>query len=312
MYNDYLPQGKDALLFNDIKCNVAGLFLCSQMIIDVMKIIEYKFAARLPISEIYGSLPVKWNSGRLILFKQRIQKDIKKEFELLKENKIIPVLTFSNPLLSKKDLDDVICNELLDNIAQYGGIVIVASNLLEEYIRNRYPSLKIEASIIKTVLSDKSRTTNYYNELSKNYYKYVVHVNDNSNFSLLKKINKKNAEIILNERCYRFCSIRREHYLSIANEQISQSESRYKDNNFLNVCPAIPETKQLYSKRRNISMTLDEYKAIHNLGFLNYKIQGRTNGIHTNIFDLLRFTLEPSVAFTQAFPIISEYIDEVQ
>lgn len=78
MYNDYLPQGKDALLFNDIKCNVAGLFLCSQMIIDVMKIIEYKFAARLPISEIYGSLPVKWNSGRLILFKQRIQKDIKK------------------------------------------------------------------------------------------------------------------------------------------------------------------------------------------------------------------------------------------
>ena len=124
----------------------------------------------------------------MILFKQRIQKDIKKEFELLKENKIIPVLTFSNPLLSKKDLDDVICNELLDNIAQYGGIVIVASNLLEEYIRNRYPSLKIEASIIKTVLSDKSRTTNYYNELSKNYYKYVVHVNDNSNFSLLKKM----------------------------------------------------------------------------------------------------------------------------
>ncbi|WP_298014691.1 hypothetical protein [uncultured Megasphaera sp.] len=312
MFNEYLPQGKDALLFDDIRCNVAGLFLYSKVLIDVIKIIEYKFSARLPISEIYGSLPVRWNSGRLLLSKQKVQKDIKKEFMLLKENHVTPVLTFSNPVLKKTDLDDFICNELLENIAQIDGIVIVSSDLLYEYIKQKYPSIKIEASIIKTALLDKPRTVDYYNNLSEKFFKYVVHVNDNFNAELLKKINKDNAEIILNERCYNLCPIRKDHYLSIANEQISQCDSRYKDSGFLTACEAIPEKKQLYSKKRNISMTFDEYKKIYELGFRNYKIQGRTNGVHTNIFDLLRFTLEPSVAFTQAFPIISEYIDEVQ
>lgn len=312
MFNENLPQGNDALLFNDVKCNVAGLFLYSNILIDVMKIIECKFEVKLPITEIYGSLPVKWNSGRLLLSKYEIQDDIKKEFLLLHDNHITPVLTFSNPLLHKSDLNDTLCNKLLEYVAENDGIVIISSDLLHEYITRNYPSIKIESSIIRTALSDVARTADYYNNLSKEFYKYVIHVDDNYNFLLLSEINKENAEIILNERCFNLCKIRKEHYLNIANEQISQSNENYQNNNFLKACHAIPERKQLYSKKRNISMTLEEYKKIYSLGFRNFKIQGRTNSIHTNIFDLLRFTLEPNIAFSQAYPIVSEYIDEVQ
>ena len=309
MIIEQLPQGKDAVIFNDINCNVAGLFLFSRVIIDVIDIIENKFSATLPIKEIYGSLPVKWNSGRLLLKKYNIEKDIRKEFSVLKSKNITPAITFSNPLIRKNDLDDVACNSILENLSMNNGIAIISSNLLYDYISTNYPNVKLEASIIKSSIDKHSRTVDYYNNLADSYFKYVVHVDDNKDYRMLKEINKTNAEIIVNERCYSSCPFRKNHYISISEEQIAQSNGIQLDNNFLESCSAIPEKKQIHSKKRNISMTFDEYINIYKLGFRNFKIQGRTNGIHTNLFDILRFTLEPKIAFTQAFPIICEYID---
>ena len=114
MFRQYLPQGQEALIYRDIKCNVAGLFLYTDIIMAVMEIVEAKFLQRLPIYEVYGSLPVKWNSGRLLIPKYRIRKDVALEFETLKKYGISPSLTFSNPLIRNEDLNDVAGNELLE------------------------------------------------------------------------------------------------------------------------------------------------------------------------------------------------------
>lgn len=312
MFNSHLPQGQDALICRDIQCNVAGLFLCTDIIVTIMEIIEEKFSQRLPIHEVYGSLPVKWNSGRLLLPKYRIKRNVILEFETLKKHDISPSITFSNPLIKKEDLNDVAGNEILELLESFGGTVIVSCDRLYFYIKEKYPKIKLKCSMIRTAIDNQKRDEMYYSKLALKYDAFVVNVDDNFNFNLLEKIDKNKAEILVNERCYHNCIVRDKHYLSISEEQIEHSNGGKIDHEFLKICKAIPEKKQLYSKLRNVSLSLEEYKKLYDIGFRNFKIQGRTNCLHTNVFDILRFTLEPNLAFSQAYPIISEYLNEVE
>lgn len=126
----------------------------------------------------------------------------------------------------------------------------------------------------------------------------------------MRNVKKENAEIILNERCNYLCQIRSAHYQSISREQIMQVNNSYKHERFMDACSAIPEIKQLSSKQRNISLTIDEVKKIASLGFRMFKIQGRTDSLYIYFFDLLRYTLENSIAFPTAYTIFSYCIEE--
>ena len=308
MFLENLPQGEDALLFDDLHCKVGGLFLYTDFLLELIDVVRDKFSQRLPIDAIYGSPPFKWNAGRLMLDKCPIRKNIEEEFEKLISYGIEPALTLSNPLLQKKDLDDPLGNDLLILLAQYGGTAIVASELLYSYIRREFPTIKLESSIIQTVWGNPRRNATFYENLSRRYDFFVVNVDDNFSFDLLDTLDKKKAEILVNERCYYQCFFRERHYLVTAQEQISQAEGSFNDQRFLQNCDAIPEFKQAYSQKRNISLSMNEYKTLYNMGFHRFKIQGRTSNLYANIFDVLRFTLEPNVAFTQMYPIACELL----
>lgn len=308
-----LPLGKKASLFpeKEINYNVSGLFICTELIFKLVTIIEDKFEYRLPIKYIFGSPSVKWNGGRCILKDMDKLEDFKfieKEIENTIKREIIPVFTFSNTFLTEKDLFDERCNIVLKLINDLGAEVIVASSILEQYIRELYPKIKIHASVILSTF-EKDRNLDFYERLSSNFHNYVVHPDDNFNYKLLQELPKVNAEILVNEKCKYLCQIRKEHYKSISVEQIELIEGNYSDKRFLNSCNMIPEIKQSVTKERNISLTREEVKKIISLGYSSLKIQGRTDNLYTYFFDLLRFTLEKEVAFPTVYSLFCGYIE---
>ena len=223
-------------------------------------------------------------------------------------HKIIPLITFSNMSVTENDLSDIIGNFILKAVSDFGGEVIVSNDILKKYINKMYPNIKLHASVLLTVYNE--RSAKFYMNLSDQYEHFVVHPDDNFNFDLLDIIPKSNAEILVNERCGLNCKIRKKHYESIAKDQIDFVNGRYRNQNFLNSCKFMPESKQAETKLRNISLSIDEVAVLVNKGFKLIKLQGRVDNFYSFFFDLLRYTLEPKIAFPTIFPIFSYFIEK--
>ena len=92
---------------------------------------------------------------------------------LLREYGISGRLTFSNSLLRAEHLADPQCNALCEQFAKSGSVpngVIVHSDLLADYLRQRWPELYLVSSTTK-VLTD---FTLLRQELAKPQFRYVV------------------------------------------------------------------------------------------------------------------------------------------
>ena len=92
---------------------------------------------------------------------------------LLREYGISGRLTFSNSLLRAEHLADPQCNALCEKFAKAGSVpngVIVHSDLLADYLRQRWPELYLVSSTTK-VLTDFAQLRQ---ELEKPQFRYVV------------------------------------------------------------------------------------------------------------------------------------------
>lgn len=305
-----LPQGDQAALAPGARYSVPGLFLYSDLIYRCLDQVEDKFGYRIPVQYLYGSPKVKWNCGRLIITDNHYtMEDIHRELAGAKERGITPLLTFSIPTLTPEDLEDPVCNQILAIADRVGGGVIVSSPLLRDHIRAHYPRVEVHASVILTAFTDR-RDQAYYEQLDRDYDRYVVHPDDNFQPQLLDRIPKAGAEIILNERCVYQCAQRREHYESIVEDQAALIDGSCQLTNFLDRCPFVPDKKQRATKARNISQNAEDVVRFHQMGYSLFKLQGRLDIPYVFFFDFLRYTLENQVAFPAMFPVFSYSIRE--
>lgn len=307
-----LPSGSSASLFSDVNYSIPGAFLFSDLLFKCLDIIENKVDYAIPIKFMYGSPNFLWSGGRLIIknnFSLYNDEDIEKEIISIKNRNITPLITFSNSKITEDDLKDSRCNYVLSLLNSMNCGVIIASDILRKYIAENFSNISIHASVIFDSFEEK-RDSLFYKKLSDIYDYYVVHPDDNFNNLLLDSIPKNNAEILLNEKCHYACKIRKNHYLSISNEQKMLACGKYKSKNFLRACSSIPINKQAKTKERNISLTIQELKDIRNKGFTLFKLQGRTDDLSLFFFDFLRYTLENNLVFPTIYPIILHYIEE--
>lgn len=305
MFHEALPQGEAAALLPQVSFSVPGLFRFSHLIYQCMEQVEAKFAYRLPLRFLYGAPQVRWNCGRLLLVNHHeTLETMEAELKGAVQHGLTPLLTFSSPLLQQEDLSDPVCNGILEILEELRGGVILASPLLRDYIRSRYPHVGLHASIILTTFAQ-TRDTAYYQDLSRTYDYYVLHSDDKFDLPLLRQLPKENAEIILNERCGYQCPQRREHYVSIAQDQTALLDGSGPLSNFLDRCPYVPVVKQGDTPTRTIATTLREAAELAELGFPLFKIQGRLENPYIFFYDLLRYTLENELAFPTMYPIFS-------
>lgn len=311
-----LPIGQEAAIVREpLHYNVSGLFLYADLIYKALDFVEKKYAYRIPIRYLYGSPRLLWNGGRTLIHPDKEKGDflerVSNEILEAKRRRIIPLFTFSNISLTDEDLKDEKGNQVLKLIENMGGEIIVASDLLEGYIRKNFPNIPLHASVIKTV-ERKERTIESYTHLSKRYKNYVIHVDDNFNENLLEKLPKENAEIMLNERCEYRCQNRRDHYESISCEQKECIQGKHKKTNFMSRCRYIPIQKQCETTERNVSLSVSEMKKIVGLGYRQFKLQGRTDDLYSFFFDFFRYTMENEIVFPTSYTIFCSIIQRYE
>lgn len=243
-------------------------FNFNKRLIELMTTNPEYFHDNYKIGSVYGSFPnAIWNGGRVsfgLCYKEDIEECIKfyNDFN-------IPIRhTFTNSLIERKHLNDTYCNMIME--LSNGGLnqVLVNSEILENYIRNKYPKFKIISSTTKRII-DKNKLEN---EINKDYYLIVLDYDLNKEWDYLLKIKKPGKiEILLDELCADKCPFRKEHYDFYSQSQMEFKRSGEYSCKFLK--KSITEFSEISVNNSFIS-DKEINKYIEN-GFNNFKLVGR-------------------------------------
>ena len=110
------------------------------------------FREGVKIGSFFGEFPTSlWNGGRPSNYDQYDSRYVQ---EVIKNvNKLgIPIrYTYTNKLLTEADLADPYCNFCMQAGDNGMNEVMIYSPLLEQYIREKYPSYKLNSSICKEI-----------------------------------------------------------------------------------------------------------------------------------------------------------------
>lgn len=301
----------------EARFNVSGMFVFHPIIVQLMGMVELGFDCRLPIEAVHGAPSLKWNAGRA----SRVPYNVS-EFE-----KTLPVLysrdigyfpTFTNHLVGPQDLADPVGNNILDHLNQRPDLnaVIVNSELLSQYIAQHYPKVRQVASIIKVTLENGRGRPDYYRSLGDRFWRYVVHPDDCRDLRLLDQLDREKAEIIINENCAVDCPSRVGHYQAYAKWQAAadvpdQQIAQQEINQYAANCHSPFHINRLSERKRSCNLARSEMKAVYDLGFRHFKIQGRADDPYSYSYDLIRFFLEPEAASPLIFKSLCRWLDKV-
>ena len=174
------------------------------------------------IGSIYGAPSgCLWGGGRVT----DGDADPRRVLALTRDHGISPRLTFSNLLLREEHLADRRCNALCDLFAHSGGPqagVIVGSELLTRYLRERRPELYLVSSTTKTITDFDACAR----ELDREEFRYVV-----PDFRLnmvpdrwraLTERQRGKAELLCNECCWTGCADRRRCYEDVSRRALGE------------------------------------------------------------------------------------------
>lgn len=243
-----------------------------------------KFNDWAQVGSIYGSpYGAFWNGGR-IKDKQPVPEDIVIDF--VKTFDLSCRFTFTNPHINEKYLHDSFCNMILEKFNWEGhkNQIIVNSSILEEYLRETYPTYKFISSTTKCITDNQQAL----NEIDKDYIMIVIDYNYNKNMDFLKSIkNKEKVEILINPVCYPNCPRRKEHYDKIGLSALHTSGIEPFE------CDA--QGKLFYDAMKNpLFISIEDIKNIYApLGFKNFKIEGRTAAYDDLVEILVYYMVKP-------------------
>ena len=226
------------------------------------------------IGSIYGA-PAEclWGGGRAG-YGDAAPEDV---LSLMIEHQISARLTFSNLLLKDEHLSDRRCNRLCrmfssDSLVKNG--VIVASDLLSNYLHHNFPQLYQVSSTTKVITDFEG----FISEATRSEFIYVVpDFRLNKKFDELKKMPqsfKDKVEFLCNECCDFDCRSRRACYEAVSLESLGLKSSHK--------C-ASSNAAGGYSFARAMDnpafISLADIKDVYlPMGFTNYKIEGRSLG----------------------------------
>ncbi len=262
----------------------SGNFKLNLLFADMLKNRPDFFREGVEIASFYGVFPpCIWNGGRPQggMTDKNFIKAVIKTFN----DRGIPLrYTFTNLMLEKKHLSDERCNMVL-NLSNNGlNEAIVASPVLEDYLRRNFPKFKLTSSTCKRLNTEEALLA----ELEKDYHIVVLDYDFNNNFEVLEKLpRKKDIELLVNACCEPECPRRLEHYKSIGVQQIAYCEhikkypnlpfdaDKYDTDNFRN-CPfAKRGTFEIRGLKTHISPD-DIWEKYIPMGYEQFKIEGRT------------------------------------
>lgn len=260
------------------------------------------------IGSIYGApSDCIWGGGRV----ENGDADPEAVLKLLREYGISARLTFSNSLLEAEHLSDIRCNKLVRMLegrawnyaqdtpdeqnksktdAQAINGVIVHSDLLLNYLKDKYPNLYFVSSTTK-VITDFDELKR---ELGREEFRFVVpDFRLNKSFEQLDSLSideKNKIEFLVNECCYFGCKDRRNCY-----EDVSAKNLGYNRPDHICKCPGGKEGYRFSWAMENPGFIgIDDIKNKYMpMGFSNFKIEGRGLGSAIVLEFLLYYMTKP-------------------
>lgn len=253
-------------------------------LIDVLKAHPEYFYDGVEIASCFGCFPpALWNGGRTLAGYTSISQ-VKNIIRMFNERGVPLRYTFTNPTITKADVNDRFCNTLCKSADNGLNEIICNSPELEEYIRATYPSFPLISSTCKELRELDALVA----ELEKDYKLVVLDYNWNNDFEKLAQIPEQyrsKCEILINPYCVPNCPKRGEHYRVLGECQRKASavrptpfgngydrslEEAFKVN-CKNTCYNfyMIHKYSTFVPRENIAKYME-------LGFNNFKIEGRT------------------------------------
>ena len=242
------------------------------------------------IGSIYGAPgDCLWGGGRVGFGDQRPE-DVAR---LMREYDISSRLTFSNSLLQEEHLADSKCNALCTLFEKNGSAengVILCSDLLLDYLRERYPGFYFVSSTTKVLTEFRQLDA----ELDREAFRYVV-----PDFRLNKAFDRLNAlpaekkrkvEFLCNECCRFDCRDRKACYENVSRKSLGEDCDDH-------ICTS-PNAARGY--RFSDAMNNPGFIGIDDIqnvylpnGFSHFKIEGRSLGSAMILEFLLYYMTKP-------------------
>ena len=272
------------------------------------------FYPNVKIGVIYGCFPgCIWNGGGFnFTFPSADYNTIYQYFHWYSDKDVTLQLTFTNPTLQETDVYDRYGNAILEAASHYPNIeVLVSVDCLEKYIREMYPMIKVNKSIIATT---RDRDTEEdclekYIENLNNYNKIVLPKKYSKNKEFLSSIPKEyrnRFEILATDPCPIFCPNLFHHY-----EEIGYIQSYQKINEGQCACSIIPEDNPFrHWMYRSHRLSYEELNDFYDKeGFSEIKISGRGTYVYVAL-QLVPYLIKPEYQ-KDIYCILLEYYTNI-
>ncbi len=213
--------------------------------------------------------------------------------EFVQQYEISARLTFSSSLLRKEHLADATCNRLCALAEYYAAVpngIIVASELLLEYVRRTYPGLYAVSSTTK-VLTGFSQCLD---EINREEFRYVVpDFRLNKDFARWKSLSaaqKAKVEFLANECCWFGCKDRKRCYETVSRQNLGEDCPDH-----LCTAPGAEEGYRFSKAMKNPGfISLEDIQKVYlPMGFVNFKIEGRSLGSALLLEFILYYMTKP-------------------
>ena len=242
------------------------------------------------IGSIYGAPPdCIWGGGRIGSGDCAAQEAL----ALTREYGVSARLTFSNSLLREEHLTDQKCNALCRLFSESDGPqngVIIHSELLLRYLRERYPKLYFVSSTTKVLTAFPQLQA----ELARDEFRFVV-----PDFRLNRAFDRLNAlpeaakdkvELLCNECCWFGCKERSACYEAVSRKNLGEAAPEH-------ICAA-PDAAGGYRFSRAMEnpgfIGVEAIRSIYMpMGFSHFKIEGRSLGSALILEFLLHYLTKP-------------------
>lgn len=296
----------------DIDWNVGSLFAHDRYIhklLDYCKELNYDTG----IKYVFGSIPCILQGGRIAPRDATLEN----AFNIMKkyfDRGVSCRLTLSSNMVTEEELSDELSNKLLDFLnSNNDGLdngIIVSSDLLANYIRDKYQNLKLIASQVKPSVEVGlgEDSVDYYNSLFDLYDTVVVNPFKVNDIKFLKDIKYPDrVEFIANHHCLPNCPMAKSHYeiqIKISKKAL-KNEDIEEDIKTLN---SINDKCIMNRKYYPLAGTFSEsdIDMLISLGYKHFKIEGRDNSGDCFVRDVGQYIFNEHLYTRLAHAILEE------
>jgi len=242
------------------------------------------------IGSVYGApAGCRWDGGRAGFG----EADPAEAAALTREYGVSARLTYSNSLLREEDLPDFRCNRLCALFERNGPVpagVILSSELLLEYLRERYPGFYFVSSTTKVLRDFRQLEA----ELARPEFRFVVpdfRLNkDLDRLAALPQELKDKVEFLCNEACWFDCPDRKACYENVSRKNLGEDCPDH-----VCVSPFAERGYRFSDAMKNPGFIgIREIREIYlPMGFRHFKIEGRSLGSAMILEFLLHYLTRP-------------------